>query len=84
MAEYVWMWLNQQQYALNPKYDKIMNMVKFSICERSTAISICQNCLERVLNIFWVLNIPGFWILHRVLNMPKYGTWICRICMNVQ
>ena len=54
------MWLNQKQYALDPKYDKIMNMVKFSICERSTAISICQNCLERVLNIFWVLNIPGF------------------------
>ena len=50
-----------------------------------------RKCLDRVLNISWVLNMPGFWIwkvlnmqeLHRVLNKPQYDrirlnrTWIC-------
>ena len=51
-------------------------------------------CLDRVLNISWVLNMLRFWncrvltrqMLHRVLNMPQYG-WICLnrmwICLNM-
>ena len=31
MSEYDWMWLNQQdsEYALGPKYAKILNMTEF-------------------------------------------------------
>ena len=34
MPEYAWMYLNKQdsEYALGPKYAKILNMAGFSIC----------------------------------------------------
>ena len=65
MPEYAWMCLNKQdsEYAWGPK-----NMPKFWIWQGSQYASITQRseyariCLERVLNISWVLNIPGFWI----------------------
>ena len=63
----------------NLEYDKIMNMTGLSICERYTTYT--RICLDTVLNISWVLNIPGLSIwqgfecesLHRALNMPQYG-----------
>ena len=43
MAEYAWMYLDKQdsEYASGPKYAKILNMARFSICERYTAFWIC-------------------------------------------
>ena len=37
-VEYAWMWLNKQdsEYALGPKYAKILNMAEYSICEHYT------------------------------------------------
>ena len=75
MSEYAWMCLNKQdsEYASGPKYGKILDMAGFSICSEYARI-----CLDRVLNICWVLNMPGFWIwqgsenAHKIChNMPK-------------
>ena len=70
MSEYAWMCLNKQdfEYAWGPKYAKILNMLKFSIWQRFHCASVTQHseyvriCLGSVLNISWVLNMPGFWI----------------------
>ena len=45
IVEYAWMWLNKQdsEYALGPKYAKILNMAEYSICEHYTEFWICQN-----------------------------------------
>ena len=45
MAEYAWINLDKQdsEYVSGPKYAKILNMARFSICERYTAFWICQN-----------------------------------------
>ena len=70
MPEYVRWCLNKQdsEYALGPKYAKILNMAKFWIWQDSQYVSVTQHseyarkCLDRVLNISWLLNMPGFWI----------------------
>ena len=59
MPEYAWMYLNKQdsEYALGPKYAKILNMAKFWIWQDSQYASVTQRsgyvriCLGRVLNI---------------------------------
>ena len=68
MAEYAWMYLDKQdsEYASGPKYAKILNMAKFYIWQGSQYANVLQRseypriCLDKVLNIAWVLNIPGF------------------------
>ena len=70
IIEHAWMCLNKQdsEYALDPKYAKIVNMTKFWIWQVSQYGSIMQHseyairCLGRVLNISCILNAPGFWI----------------------
>ena len=65
-------------------------MAEFSICERYTKFWISQTgfwiCLDRVLNISWVLNMPGFWICLsseylKVTQGSKHAK-ICWICLN--
>ena len=75
------MCLNKQdsEYASGPKYGKILDMAGFSICSEYARI-----CLDRVLSICWVLNIPDLYIQDseygRVQKMhTKYAT----ICLNV-
>ena len=53
MPEYAWMYLykHDSDYALGPKYDKILNMAGFSICERYT--------------VFWIYALAEFWIYVR-------------------
>ena len=61
------------------------------ICQNSEYSSVTQRsgyariCLDRVLNISRVLNMPGFWICksytgflicHNTLNMAKFWTWL--------
>ena len=70
MPEYAWMCLDKQdsEYASGPKYAKIVNMAKLWIWQGSQYGSVTQRfeyasvCLDKVLNISWVLNMPGFWI----------------------
>ena len=47
------------EYASGLKFAKILNMAEFSICERSQRSEYARICLDRVLNISWVLNMPG-------------------------
>ena len=62
------MFVNKQdsEYASGHKYAKILNMAKFSIWPGSQYASVAQLfeyvkiCLDRVLNISCVLNMPGF------------------------
>ena len=68
MPEYAWMRLYKQdsEYTSGPKYDKILNIAKFWIWQGSQCASVTQRsgyarmCLDRVLNIYWVLNMLGF------------------------
>ena len=106
MPECAWICLHKQdyQYASGPKYVKILNVTKSWISEGSQYASVEQRseyfriCLDRVLNICWVLNMPGFWILQssaylrvtqgfKCHNMAEY-VWIERdytwICLNIQ
>ena len=68
MPGYTWIRINQQdsEHVSSPKYAehaKILNMTRFSICERYTAFWICQHSEHgRVLNMQE---------LHRVVNMPQ-------------
>ena len=54
------------EYAWGPKYTKILNMAKLCIWQSSHYGSVTQRseyariCLDRVLNIYLVPNIPGF------------------------
>ena len=91
MSEFAWICLNKQDsdYAVGPKHAEIMNMAKFRIWQGSQYDSVTQRsgyariCLDRVLNISWVLNMPGLWIWQgseyvRVTQGSKYVTmWIC-------
>ena len=102
MSEYAWTCLNKHnsECASGPKYAKILNMTKLWTWRGYQYASVTQPtefvriCLGRVLNISWVLNMPGFWILqsseyarelHRTLNMLQHDsiylhrTWICLI-----
>ena len=56
------MCLNEQDsgYPLGPKYAKILNMAGFSICKFIQRSQYARICLDRALNIPWVLNMPGF------------------------
>ena len=87
MPEYVWMCLNEQhsEYASGPKYVKILCQIYMPKWQGSQYASITQHyeyariCLDIVLNISWVLNMPGsehkrvlkMQELHRVLNMSN-------------
>ena len=76
-------------------------MPKFWISQGSQYARVAEHfeyariCLDKVLNISRVLNMPGFWIhgrylnmeeLLRILNIPQYD-WICLtrawICLNM-
>ena len=54
------------------EYGRVLNMqVLHSI------LNIARICLDRVLNIFWVVNMPGFWMWQgceyaRVTQGSKY------------
>ena len=92
IIEYAWMCLKKQdsEYASGPKYAKILNMAKFRIWQGSQYPSVTERseyariCLNRVPNISWVLNMPGFWICKSYTrfqicqNMTEY-VWIGRI-----
>ena len=81
MSEYNWMCLNKKdsEYASGPKYAKILNMTGFSICERYTALWICQNMpwqSSEYIIISKYACILSMQESHRVVDMPRYG-WIC-------
>ena len=81
------------EYLSDPKYTKmqIQNIAKFWMsqgCQQESVLRLSEYariCFDRVLNISWVLNMPGLWLLWdsdyaRVaegmyINMPQYG-WI--------
>ena len=75
MSEYAWICLNKQDYALN--MHRVLNMLKFWIWQGSQYASVTQPseyariCLDRVLNISRVLDIPGFWIRHNITQNYK-------------
>ena len=80
MPEYTWMCLYKQdsEYALSPKYAKILNMSSQygSVTQHFAYVRIC---LDRVLTISRVLNMPGFWIWEgseyaRITQGSKYAT----------
>ena len=54
------------EYALDPKYAKILNMAKFCTWQVSQYTNVTQRseyprtCLDRTQNISRVLNMPGF------------------------
>ena len=59
MPEYAWMYLNKQdsEYALGPKYAKILNMAKFWIWQDSQYASVLHSVLdmsEYALAEFWI------------------------------
>ena len=56
------MCLNKQdsEYALGPKYGKILNMQGSQYVSVTQCSEYARICLGRVLNMFWVLNVPGF------------------------
>ena len=84
IPEYTWVCLDKldSEYASGPKYAKyakILNMVGFWIYEQYTCSEYVRKCLDRVLNISWVLNMPGFWTWQgsestRVTQGSKYAT----------
>ena len=45
------------EYASGPRYAKTLNMKKFW-----TLQGYARTCLDRTLNISWVLNMAGFWM----------------------
>ena len=88
------MCLNKQnsEYASRPKYSKVLNVVGFSICKCYTALTLNipehavnvsrSSSLYLVLNISWVLNMPGLSIRQSseyvgVTHGSKYATvWL--------
>ena len=68
ISKYARIWPNKQdsEYAFSVKYAKIVNTVKFSIWQGSKYMSVTQHSeysrtwFDRVLNVSWVLNMPGF------------------------
>ena len=76
MLEHAWMYVVKQdcECTLSPKY------AKFWIWQGSQYASVTQRfeytriCLDRVLNISWVLNMPGFWI--------RQGSEYARVTQN--
>ena len=49
------------EYAWGPKYAKILNMAGFStICSVTQRSEYVTICLDRVMNISQVLDMPGF------------------------
>ena len=48
------------EYALGPKYAEILNMERFPISTVAQRSESARICLDRVLNISCVLNMPGF------------------------
>ena len=68
MPKYAWICLNKHdsEYALSPKYSKILNMVKFWIWYGSRYAYLKQRSgyariyLDKVLNISRKLNLPVF------------------------
>ena len=71
MPEYAWMCLYKQdsEYALGPKYAKILNMTGFSICE---AFHSVLNMPEYALICSKYARVLKMQEFHRVLNMPQY------------
>ena len=70
IIEYAWMCLYKQdsEYTSGPTCAKILNMANLWMWQGSKYASITQRsaraiiCLDRVLNIPWVLNMLWFWI----------------------
>ena len=99
MSEYAWVCPNKQdsEYALGPKFARILNMGKFWRWQDSQYASVIQRSeytriwLDRVLNLSCVLNMPGFWRWQgseyaRVTQGSKYATiWLVRtwICLSI-
>ena len=78
MPEYAWMCLYKQdsEYDSGPKYTKTMNMTNYWKWQGSQYGSVqrpkyARIWLDRVLNISWLLNMPGFW---SVTQGSKYAT----------
>ena len=88
ITEYAWMCLYKQdsKYASCPKYAKILNMAKFWIWWGSQYASVTQRseyarpCLDRVLNISYVLNMAGFWICRSYTAFLICQKWLT--CLN--
>ena len=67
----------------NSEYGKVLNKEGFSKCECYTTYWICQNMpWQSSEYIYWVLNMPGFWIWKdseyaRITQGSKYATiWL--------
>ena len=99
MSEYAWVCPNKQdsEYALGPKFARILNTGKFWRWQDSQYASVIQRSeytriwLDRVLNLSCVLNMPGFWRWQgseyaRVTQGSKYATiWLVGtwICLSI-
>ena len=72
IIEYAWMCLNKQ----DSEQPQVLNMPKFWICQWSEHDRVLNRVLDRVLNIFWVLNKLVFWIW-KITQGSKYATiWL--------
>ena len=83
-------WMSRVLNMTKFRIRKVLSMTGVSIYKRYLASWICQNMPCRVLNISWVLNMPGFWIWQgseylKVAQGSKYTpswiylnrTWVC-------
>ena len=72
IIEYAWMcpYKQDSEYALDPKYAKILTMAYFSICKPYRAFWICQNMSWQTSGYILsskyakILNMAGFRIFH--------------------
>ena len=100
IIEYVWICLNVPKstgfwICLEFLNAEILNMAKSWIKQVFQNVSVIQSteyariCLDRVLNISWVLNMPGFWIWKgseyaRITKGSKYAVkWLNMSEQNV-
>ena len=100
IIEYVWICLNVPKstgfwICLEFLNAEILNMAKSWIKQVFQNASVIQSteyariCLDRVLNISWVLNMPGFWIWKgseyaRITKGSKYAVkWLNMSEQNV-
>ena len=87
MPEYTWMCLNRldSEYTSGPTYAKILDMIKFWKFKVLNMQALnARICVDRALNISWVLNMPGFWIWQgskytKATGASNYATKICII-----
>ena len=85
MPKWTKFWIcRKSEVCQNSEYGKVPKVAGFSICERFAAFWFCQNMPWRVLNISWILNMPGFWILQgseyaRITQDSEYTI----MCLNM-